>query len=109
VNSNHRRNIRNHGKNERGSHKGPAWTTLSDDELLKWRLSDLGLSIEGTVLEERIERLYEELAYRGIRFRPHFWLAEEWFSPDGVPGIAIPFYLAHPRLARLERKQILEV
>ena len=32
------------------------------------------------------------------------WLAEEWFSPDGVPGIAVPFYLAHPRLTRLERK-----
>jgi hypothetical protein len=32
------------------------------------------------------------------------WLAEEWFSPDGVPGIAVPFYLAHPRLERLERR-----
>ena len=29
------------------------------------------------------------------------WLSEEWFSPDGVPGIAVPFYLAHPRLERL--------
>jgi hypothetical protein len=26
-----------------------------------------------------------------------------------VPGIAIPFYLAHPRLARLEESQVLEV
>ena len=25
-------------------------------------------------------------------------------GPDGVPGIAIPFYLAHPRLMRLERR-----
>ena len=25
-------------------------------------------------------------------------------SPDGVPGFAVPFYLAHPRLTRLERK-----
>ena len=32
------------------------------------------------------------------------WLSEEWFSPDGVPGIAVPFYLAHPRLERLERR-----
>ncbi|GIW97235.1 MAG: hypothetical protein KatS3mg111_0568 [Pirellulaceae bacterium] len=73
------------------------------------RLCDLPLSIAGTVLEERIEQLYEELAARGIVFRPHCWLSDEWFSPDGVPGIAIPFYLAHPRLARLERKQVLEV
>src|SRR5207253_8807734 len=42
-------------------------------------------------------------------FRPHFWLADEWFTPDGVPGIAIPFYLAHPRLAKLELAQMLEV
>jgi hypothetical protein len=36
-------------------------------------------------------------------------LSEEWFSPDGVPGIAVPFYLAHPRLMRLERKMTREV
>src|SRR5207253_1612636 len=28
---------------------------------------------------------------------------------DGVPGVAIPFYLAHPRLERLERTYMLEV
>jgi hypothetical protein len=77
--------------------------------LLDLRICDLGLQIEGTVLEERIERLAEELEARELRFRPHFWLSDEWFSPDGVPGVAIPFYLAHPRLSRLERKQMLEV
>ena len=56
-----------------------------------------------------MRRLYGELARKGIRFRPHVWLAEEWFSPDGVPGIAIPFYLAHPRLMRLERRFMHEV
>ncbi len=35
--------------------------------------------------------------------------SEEWFTPDGVPGFAIPFYLAHPRLMKLERRQMLEV
>jgi hypothetical protein len=29
-------------------------------------------------------------------------LSDEWFTPDGVSGIAIPFYLAHPRLEQLE-------
>ena len=106
VNSNHRKTAH---VTRRGRGKGPAWAQLPDDELLKWRICDLGLTIEGTVLEERIERLCEELEYRGIRFRPHCWLSDEWFSPDGVPGIAIPFFLAHPRLARLERKQMLEV
>ena len=30
-------------------------------------------------------------------------------SPDGIPGVAIPFFLAHPRLAALERAQMYEV
>lgn len=72
-------------------------------------MCDLGVSIPGTIIEQRIEQLHEELAERGIHFRPHYWLSDEWFSPDGVPGIAIPFYLAHPRLMRLERKQVLDV
>ncbi|HKT71566.1 MAG TPA: putative zinc-binding metallopeptidase [Steroidobacteraceae bacterium] len=80
------------------------WTRLSDEQLLSLRFCDLGLSVEGSALKPRIARLYRELSGRGISLRPHVWLAEEWFSPDGVPGIAIPFYLAHPRLERLERR-----
>ncbi|MGE4056575.1 MAG: putative zinc-binding metallopeptidase, partial [Vicinamibacterales bacterium] len=41
--------------------------------------------------------------------QPHCWLSDEWFTPDGVPGVAIPFYLAHPRLEKLELAQMLEV
>jgi hypothetical protein len=91
--------------------RGPryAWETLSDDQLLSLRFCDLKLSIAGTEVECAIERLYEELATRGIRFRPHCWLSQEWFSPDGIPGIAIPFYLAHQRLARIERRFMREV
>ena len=33
----------------------------------------------------------------------------EWFSPEGRAAIAIPFYLAHPRLRTLELRQMLEV
>jgi hypothetical protein len=82
---------------------------MRDDELLDMRMCDLGLKIEGTVLEERIDRLYQELDDRHIRLRPHCWLSDEWFAVDGVPGIAIPFYLAHPRLMKLEFRQMLEV
>jgi hypothetical protein len=53
--------------------------------------------------------LDRELESRQLRFRPHYWLSNEWFTPDGVPGIAIPFYLAHPRLAKLELAQMLDV
>jgi len=82
----------------------PAWTRLSDEGLLSLRFCDLGLRLQGSRLEGRVRRLYAELNARGIRFHPHVWLSEEWFSPDGVPGIAIPFYLMHPRLERLERR-----
>jgi len=85
------------------------WAALGDDDLLTIRMCDLGLSIEGTELEPRIATLGAELDARGLKFRPHFWLSDEWFTPDGVPGVAIPFYLAHPRLARLELSQMLEV
>ncbi len=87
----------------------PAWADLPDEALLKVRFSDLNLTIEGSWLEARINDLYAELAARGLTFRPHFWLSAEWFTPDGVPGIAIPFYLAHPRLMKLEKAQMLEV
>jgi hypothetical protein len=89
--------------------KSPLWAKWPDEKLLDLRMSELDLTIEGSMLEKRIAELHEELAGRGIQFRPHFWLSDEWFTPDGVPGVAIPFYLAHPRLARLEREQMLEV
>ena len=86
-----------------------AWSRLPDEELLGVHLRDLNLRIEGTPLARCLRRLYAELERAGLHFRPHCWLAEEWFSPDGVPGIAIPFYLSHRRLRRLERRMMREV
>jgi hypothetical protein len=93
----------------RGSARSIAWEKLTDDQLLSLRFCDLKLRVQGTELQGAIERLYRELRLRGIRFRPHCWLAQEWFSPDGIPGIAIPFYLAHKRLMRIERRFMREV
>jgi hypothetical protein len=86
-----------------------AWEDWDDERLLDLRLCDLDLRIEGTEVEARTAELERELQETGLRFRPHYWLSDEWFCPDGEPGIAIPFYLAHPRLARLELHQMLEV
>ena len=80
------------------------WVRLSDEALLGLRFCDLELSVERSPLARHVRRLYADLARRGLRVRPHVWLSEEWFSPDGVPGIAMPFYLAHPRLEQLERR-----
>jgi hypothetical protein len=93
----------------RGRRREPAWTKLDDESLLDRRFCDLRLTLAGSGLDDAVSRLYEELQHKGIRFRPHVWLSEEWFSPDGTPGIAIPFYLAHPRLQRLERRFMHEV
>src|SRR4029453_15974870 len=82
---------------------------FTDEQLLEVRMCDLGVTIEGTDLEARIAQLNTEMDARGLTFRPYYWLSDEWFTPDGVPGIAIPFYLAHPRLAKLEFAQMLEV
>jgi hypothetical protein len=86
----------------------PDWTTLSDEQLLDVPMCKLPLSLAGTEVERLIARVDAELEARGL-FRPHYWISDEWFSPDGVPGIAVPFYLAHPRLAKLELTQMLEV
>src|SRR5688572_8549152 len=86
-----------------------SWARLSDEELLSLRFCDLKLDIQRSPVAKRVRRLYRELARRDISFRPHVWLSEEWFSPDGVPGIAVPFYLAHPRLERLERRMMRNV
>ncbi len=86
-----------------------AWEDLSDEELLGRRLSSLKVGVKGTWLEDCLATLHEELEERGILLRPHAWISSEWFSPANTPGIAIPFYLAHPRLMKIERKMMLEV
>ena len=85
------------------------WEDLRDSELLDVPLRSLKVRIEGTWIEECLDDLHSELSRRELRFRPHAWLSSDWFVPDNVPGIAIPFYLAHPRLMALERKHMLDV
>jgi len=86
-----------------------AWASLSDEQLLRLRLKDLKVTVEGSWLEGCLGNLHDELEERGIRIRPHAWISSEWFSPENTPGIAIPFYLAHPRLMRMEKKMIIDV
>jgi hypothetical protein len=87
----------------------PAWVALPDEELLKLRICDLHVRIEGSELEPRVAQLHRELEARGLPLKPACYLGDEWFSPEGSPLIAIPFYLAHPRLKQLELHQMLEV
>jgi len=82
---------------------------LSRKALLACRICDLQLDIKHSPLAARIAQLCAELAARGFRFKPHFWLSDDWFSPDGIPGVAIPFYLAHKKLIKLEHDMTMDV
>ena len=85
------------------------WHQLKTDELLKMRLCDLPLHIQGSEIEPQVWQLYAQLEDRSVPIRPACYLGDEWFSPNGSPAIALPFYLAHPRLKELELAHMLEV
>lgn len=71
--------------------------------LLRMRIMDLALKPSTGYLRRQVQSLYGDLAQAGFEhFRPDVYLGDEWFSPEGVPAIAVPFFLAHPRLRRLE-------
>jgi len=87
----------------------PEWASLTDEQLLERRICDLKVRIPGSELESRIQTLYRELDDRKIAFKPVCYLGDEWFCPEGAAAIAIPFYLAHPRLKKLEERMMMEV
>ena len=85
----------------------PAFERTPPDlrEILGKRISQLGLRLEGSPVERYVHQLYRELERKGLKhFRPVCYLTDEWGCPDGHPVIGIPFYLADPKLARLERE-----
>ena len=86
------------------------WADLPDEQLLDLRLADLPLTARGHRLESRASRSCAPSSNaRELRFPIHFYISDEWFTPDGTATMAVPFYLTHPRLERLEKAQMLEV
>ncbi|HMK29014.1 MAG TPA: putative zinc-binding metallopeptidase [Terriglobales bacterium] len=74
-------------------------------EILGKPIRDLGLKLEGSPLERFVQQLYRELERKGLKkFHPPCYLTDEWGCPSGEPVIGIPFYLANPQLARLEKE-----
>ena len=72
-------------------------------DLLDKPIRDLGLKIVGSSVERFVRQLYQELERKGLRkFRPLVYLSDEWGCPDCEPVIGIPFYLADPKLQKLE-------
>ncbi len=81
---------------------------MSEQAILDLRIRDLDISIERSPVAERIVTVLGELSEHNLKLRPHFWFSDEWACPDGVAGVAVPFYLAHPRLVAIERAHMLE-
>jgi hypothetical protein len=77
--------------------------------LLGQHISELGLSVRGSRVERLVNQLYDELAARGLAFRPPVFLSDEWGCSDATPLIGVPFYLADPRLERIEAEMSLGV
>ena len=83
---------------------------ISDKDLLKLPLRVLGksfthnlfISAPGLLFQREVRRLQR----RGLLFRPGLWWSTEWFCPDGVSGVGLPFYLAHPRLIYMQKKYV---
>jgi hypothetical protein len=72
-------------------------------EILAKPIRQLGLKLEGSPLERFIQQLYKELNAKGLHcFHPKCYLTDEWGCPNMEPVIGIPFYLADPKLQRLE-------
>lgn len=87
----------------------PDLSDLTDAEILKFRFRDLRLAIATTDVQDRVEQLYREMESKGLNFNPQIFLGDEWFSPEGMNAISVPFYFAHTRLRQLEKNLMLEV
>ena len=85
------------------------WRFLDDNALLEQRISTFALELEGTSLESCVTQLHEELASRGQVFQPPVYIGDEWFCPEDIPVIFVPFYLCEERLRKLEAGGLKEV
>lgn len=85
------------------------FSQLSDQQILKMRFKDLPISVAQTEVQEKVQQLYLELEAKGLVFRPQIFFGDEWFSPEGMNAIAVPFYLANTRLKQLEKTLMLDV
>ncbi len=55
-------------------------------------------------IQDAFEHVEQELCSRGISFKIHFYISDEWFVADGQTSIALPFYLCDKKVKDLELK-----
>lgn len=76
---------------------------LTLEEILDLRIKDLKLEFTSEQ-KQSFQKLFQLLSKNQIDWKPHIWMADEWFSPDGVSGFAVPFVLTHKKLIQLETR-----
>ena len=77
---------------------------------MQLELRDLKLPLRGTWLSECLQELHGEMKEQGAHDPPARLAVQRMVQPETTRRASrFPFYLAHPRLMRLERKMIIDV
>lgn len=79
---------------------------LTFSKIMKLTFKELRLSTGSIIHKSEINKIKRELSSKKIDIKTTYFIADEWYSPDGYSAIAIPFYLCHPKLIRLEKKMM---
>ncbi len=82
---------------------------MSEEKILGLRLCELPIQISGSWVQECIAEVCKELEDKKLKFKPDFYLADEWLTPEDEPVIGVPFYLVDSTLIKLEQKMMLDV
>lgn len=86
--------------------KSTHWSKKGLKELKKIPFSQLTSLRPLTHLQEAIEEVCLEVKKKLPLIKLSFYPSDEWFCVDGTLAIAIPFYLYHPLLWELEKKEM---
>jgi len=82
-------------------------TKISIQKFLDLRFNQLPINIDYRPVKTKLNKFNIELLNRGfINFKPKYFIADEWFQPEGTLWIGIPFYLFSKKLTKLEEKMI---
>lgn len=79
---------------------------LSELEILNLKLKDLAKLSGPSFISKRINKIKRELTNKGLTFEVSYYFGTEWFCADGSIGIALPHYLLHPKLEKIEKKYL---
>jgi hypothetical protein len=81
------------------------WRTMNSQTFMQTPLRELKLPFRGSWVHSLFRLVAEELKDSDLPV-PSVWISDDWFCPDGVFGFAVPFYLFHPKLIRLQEAKV---